>query len=1681
MTKKLPEEEKRKRQEERKKLKDVNDIQKEMDGKTGKKKIIKKEELNIQIEVKEKKEQPKYNPVFKILRHDDNVITNIIHIADIHIKRNTFLERYNIVFNHFYDELAQIKEKNPNTMVCLCGDLFDQKDDLKTYSFDHTVRFLKSVSNILPLVIISGNHDTIEYNNEKIDPIGTILNHLNLKNVYHLKDSGVYVYNNIIFGVSSIFDKYIMTCEELTKIYNDTVIDKRYNEEDVKKIGLYHGQLKCSDLWFNSGHTKTIEEYGNYDYILLGDIHKFLYLNNKKTIAYSSSMISQTISETDEYHGYLEWDIMKGESQYHILKNDYGHHEIDIRKLINEEELNKYINDKKVVKPELMLSDELIIKELDKYRSGYLVINYDETLCDGVNLETLKTQINKRYPEIAVSQRYTNVQQELNKNPIEIKELQKTDNGDIINETQMNNLMIEYMKENYSGYSEEVINNILTLLKNILLETKSDKTIDYVKSGWKILYLRFDYMYGYGRDNVFDFTIYQPKNIIGIFGANAIGKSSIIDIITFMLYSRQARDVEKALPKDIINMNVNDSYGELLIQSHNTIYLIEKKNYRRNEKSGFGIKMLAKLYELTDDEKYKDIYKYHGKIYHKKDLTDENRKEVDKILVPIIGTYDNFITTSILLQGNQRTFKSLPNVTKKKFLSQILKIDHFEKANTAIYDKYKNIHAKYELLKKSHQKLKLSSDFDDEIKNIELNIEDMTEKLLNSEVQIESNNKQITELDSQRHPIDKNIKIQNDDDMDKQQQKVNSLDEDILNKQHQITVLNDDVNKITGQIEELNLIKLTTQINDRYNEDLKLRKKKETELRSKMEDLIKQLRPNDSDIRIKNEDDLINANTEILRLCESNNKNKLNIGQLNDAIKDIGQKINDLKLIPNACEIIEEYNKFLLSQNIEKTKLSHKIDELFDRKQLLQHTKIDKKISIQEQKKMLERKERMLLETNDKIIKHNEAIKNNNELINGLMYINIIDDVKEKNRLYHEEIDKKILSNIDMLLKKHSERQNHQIIQINDKRTIGQLKLELEDKISSLAVMNESLNYMNKLDGIKHKIEQSYNDLMTSKTDYIIDSLNKLKNSEYDKETFDDLITNVIETFELVLNKSSDKHIIVKKYESLQNQLQIRENKILERNILVHDIDIINNIIKDIETNNNTSQKLKSLDDEILQISDEQNHLRTLGDIEEVNMLNVELDKNAKYNKENDNNKLQILQLELSNNRIMDEVKQIKNNIESIKNNDNITNQRKEIDDQVVILRSKLNDIEITNSDIIQTYNNLCLEQDKKHEYDELIMTNRQNIFMIENKIKNNNDEIIKNTMDIQTYNRSLGLILSNNEINKQINILRNKIDYLEKNTSLMQLIYDVLQEQINDDKEYNRMISVNKQKIIELNNDIDKLGNTISQIKYDIQLYEHQQNNIDHNNQLNEQINDIKTQSTKINQQIKDFDTKIVTNNIMLSKIQDTIKINNEIHDEYILVQQEHDTYKILNELSGDNGLQLYLVKRYLDLINRKITLLLKGLIDKDIKLVIENESIYINVSLNSNKIKIFTTSGMENLMIDLALKIIFVQVSVIPTCNTLFIDESVSVLDKERIDCIDNLFEFLKQYYYNVFLITHLDTVKHNISNSLEIRKDGVYSLLSNVDDVFDLRIADPIFDVNDDDIIQTAKVKTTKRIKK
>jgi IS1 family transposase len=80
----------------------------------------------------------------------------------------------------------------------------------------------------------------------------------------------------------------------------------------------------------------------------------------------------------------------------------------------------------------------------------------------------------------------------------------------------------------------------------------------------------------------------------------------------------------------------------------------------------------------------------------------------------------------------------------------------------------------------------------------------------------------------------------------------------------------------------------------------------------------------------------------------------------------------------------------------------------------------------------------------------------------------------------------------------------------------------------------------------------------------------------------------------------------------------------------------------------------------------------------------------------------------------------------------------------------------------------------------------------------------------------------------------------------------------------------------------------------------------------------------------------------------------------------------------------------------------------------------------------------GMEGLMVDVGMKVVWNMISTEPRCNLFILDENISVLDQGHLQNLRHIFEFLEQHFDHILVISHLDIVKDFVHGCIRTTVD-------------------------------------------
>ncbi len=593
-------------------------------------------------------------------------------------------------------------------VIVFTGDLFHNKITLSPQSVKMAFDLLNNLTDIFPVIMIQGNHDSNYNNSQRLDSITPIHQALKNKNLFYITEQNYHLlYNNIDF---------FCVTENNATIVKDTC-------DNIKKgkisIGLYHGVINGCVL--DNGVTMSSDKFNVqyfedlFDYGLLGDIHKQQYLNKNKTIAYAGSLIQQNFGQSLNNHGVLKWDLLNGKSELIQIKNDYGF-------------ITLHVDSGQVLNNEIDIPSNpkirMYVSDTDKTDIATIVHGLQKEYSVG-KIITLQQDTNKQFKAI-----------QLKENIQDIKEQHKGCN--VFNVNYQNSLIKRFISNKYNDCSDQMITDIFKLNEQL---NKNLPVIDGVSYNdqWKLLSISWDNMFRYGKDNLISFTNNSKNKINGIIGMNHSGKSSIIDVILYALFDKCSRS---NLGNSIMNKRQKEFKCELKFQYDGCEYKIVRIGKRSGKKS---VSVTVDFGFTNNDGEYTS-------------LNGEDRNSTNKAIQSVIGCdYDMFISTFMSLQDtNGSSFIKQKQSERKQFINKIFNIDVYEQLHDMSKGIYNQSVGLYNESLSKLQKLDKQT-YQKNISVAQERIEQITTNIDKFTVNIQKCNKAVELINSRIKPVDDSL------------------------------------------------------------------------------------------------------------------------------------------------------------------------------------------------------------------------------------------------------------------------------------------------------------------------------------------------------------------------------------------------------------------------------------------------------------------------------------------------------------------------------------------------------------------------------------------------------------------------------------------------------------------------------------------------------------------------------------------------------------------------------------------------------------------------------------------------------------------------------------------------------------------------------------------------------------
>jgi DNA repair exonuclease SbcCD ATPase subunit len=547
----------------------------------------------------------------------------IYHLADLHIRNLKRHKEYREILNKFLADVDS--QKKENAVIYLAGDIAHAKTEMSPELVREITWFFNECANRFPTFVITGNHDCNLNNMDRLDVLTPICDNLNNPNLYYLRDTGTtHINDELTFTVYSILDK-----KANWPLGKDV--------EGKTKICFFHGPVDAArtDIGYVvSSNNFTPDMFDGFDMVLMGDIHKRQIVqqrdkaNGKPIVVYAGSVVQQNHGEYLENHGYLLWDVKNETFEEFNIHNDYGYLTIDVTNGVIPQWVTDELNNKLPKQPRLR-------------------VRFQET--EGGDIKLVSAELQKMFniSEITVTRQDTlNSMKTKNRNARNLA-------GNVRDVNVQNGLIKEYLDRQFL-LDEETLNKVIEINNNVNTKITHEDTDNIL---WIPKKFEFSNMFSYGEGNKIEFN--KAKGIIGLFAPNTQGKSSLFDSLSFCIFDKCSR----AFKATHIMNNQKDTFScKFNFEIDGIDYFIEREAHTTKTDK---VKVNVNFWRVIDgvDES----------------LNGDERRDTNDVIKKYLGTYEDFVMTSLSLQGNNALFIDKSQSERKDILAQYIGVNVFDK------------------------------------------------------------------------------------------------------------------------------------------------------------------------------------------------------------------------------------------------------------------------------------------------------------------------------------------------------------------------------------------------------------------------------------------------------------------------------------------------------------------------------------------------------------------------------------------------------------------------------------------------------------------------------------------------------------------------------------------------------------------------------------------------------------------------------------------------------------------------------------------------------------------------------------------------------------------------------------------------------------------------------------------
>ena len=338
---------------------------------------------------------------------------------------------------------------------------------------------------------------------------------------------------------------------------------------------------------------------------------------------------------------------------------------------------------------------------------------------------------------------------------------------------------------------------------------------------------------------------------------------------------------------------------------------------------------------------------------------------------------------------------------------------------------------------------------------------------------------------------------------------------------------------------------------------------------------------------------------------------------------------------------------------------------------------------------------------------------------------------------------------------------------------------------------------------------------------------------------------------------------------------------------------------------------------------------------------------------------------------------------------------------------------------------------------------------LVESKIKNSTNLKHKNKTLKELQESEICPLCKRNlddvDHTKEIDSLNGEIEELDSRVDIDKTKITSLDEEIKTLETMKEVFDRNEKEMLKKERlilEIDRLQLNIDTANNSLNKWKESKTKIERNEEIEKNILTINSSLDILNNN-KEIIIRTVESNKGRKKVIDQlIEDNNDKIKKIISEEEIGKVFRTYLTIFGKNGIIKIIMKSIVPKLNNELMILLSEVTKFNVEIRVnnKNEVEFWMVDNESGIEKILASgSGFEKTLASLAIRTVLTKVSCLPRPNITVFDEVLGKVSNENLEEVGIFFSRVKEYFENVFLITHNPLVREWSDNIITVTKNN------------------------------------------